>query len=117
MPAGKISGIKHAMYEMFLVVEGAHSFPTILLSKLEAFPFRGSDVDAIDGHVGVAPMRVVLIRRSTKNTFGAFELWRAHGWKLIHAGSDGRTATDVACYRRRGVFEDREEARDVDVIG
>lgn len=117
MPAGKISGIKRALYETFLVVEGAHPFPLTLLTEFEAFPFEERDAAGIHGCLDAEPVRVVLVRRSPKNTFGAFELWRAHGWKLIHAGSDGRTATDVASYRRRGVFENREEARDVDVAG
>lgn len=85
-------GIRTTVFQWFLVVEGAGSFPVDMLRYDCAFPFGQVDATKMEGHHNEHRCLVV-VRRGVNQDSGTPERWASYGWRVVsthHTSYDAR---------------------------
>lgn len=84
------------VYQWYLVVEGAGSFPYDMLRYDACFPAEQIDASLIDGQRYLHKRRVVLVRRGVNENTGNGERWKSFGWNVLLATVESHEARSVA---------------------
>jgi hypothetical protein len=88
--------VKHTkVYQWYLVVEGAGSFPFDMLRYDACFPFEQTDAVKLEDH-HTERRRVVLVRRGLNDSKCNGERWASFGWTVLLASVESGEAREMA---------------------